>query len=87
MSRSKMLTTIPDANYSTLVAICEEFLRLPETYWNDNRDRNFSGIIEAIELRLTTLGYIVTETEVRHYLNDSNMKRLHIPASYEKYDN
>jgi hypothetical protein len=86
MSRSKILTAIPDTNYSTLVAICEEFLRLPEDYWNDKRDRNFSGIIEAIELRLGALGYIVTDTEVRHYLNDSNEKRLHIPTSYKKHN-
>lgn len=83
-TRSDILTAIPDTNYSTLVAICQKFLSLGGNYWNDNRDRNFLGIIEAIELRLSILWYTVIETEVRHYLNDSNMKRLHIPTEIQK---
>jgi hypothetical protein len=48
------MSVLSQANYSTLIAICQKFLNLPETYWNDKKGktRDFSGIMELIEKRL-----------------------------------
>ena len=82
VSRINLVSGIPWANYSTLIAICQKFLNLPETYWNDNKlkTRDFKGIMELIEKRLLELGYQVIEKETQHYIDDENKKRIFIPT-------
>lgn len=82
ISKMNLISGIPQATYSTLIAICQKFLNLPESYWNDNKSktRDFSGIMELIEKRLWELGYQVTEKETQHYLDDDNKKRIFIPT-------
>lgn len=82
ISRMTLVSGIPWANYSTLIAICQKFLNLPETYWNTNKlkTRDFKGIMELIEKRLQELGYKVTEKETQHYIDDDNKKRIFIPT-------
>lgn len=84
MTRNTILELIPNQNYSTLMAICQKLLHMPNIYWNDNRDRDFSGIIESIEKRLWELWYQVIEHEIQHYMDSSSKKRIYIPTSIKK---
>lgn len=84
ITRTTILELIPKQNYSTLVAICQKLIDMPEKYWNDNRDRDFSGIMESITNRLWELGYEVSENKIQHYIDNTGEKRIHLPQSIKK---
>ena len=84
MATSRLIHALSGTNYRTIVAVCVSLLEQPDGYWKDNRDRDFSGISEAIEKRLEILGYDITDIQVRHYMSSSSMKRISIPANARK---
>ena len=67
-SKSLLLEWIKWANYSTLIAICQSLLNQEESYWNDNRDRAFIGLSEALTERLGELGYTVVVAKTISYI-------------------
>ncbi len=87
MTRNTILELIPSQNYSTLVAMCQKLINMPEAYWNDNRDRDFSGIIESMTNRLWELGYEVTENNIQYYMDNAGKKRIFIPHTIKKSHN
>ena len=82
--RMKLLAWLSNANISTISAICASLLQQWEGYWNDNRDRDLTGIMEAIETRITGLWHIITDSQTKHYMSNSSKKRISIPSRIEK---
>ena len=83
-SKIKLLERLRSTNISTISAICTNLIQQWDNYWNDNRDRDFSGIMETIQKRLTELWCKISEFETRHYMSDDNKRRLSIPSKIEK---
>ena len=73
------------ANYETVMAVCHRLLSEPEIYkTNDLRDRPCDLVIRAIEKRLKKLGYVVTKTKQKSYLNSGTGNIMQIPVVAEK---
>lgn len=85
-SRSELIEWIKWVNFETIRAICYRFVMQNEPYWNDNRERNFDGIIDAIEWRLRELWYCITKRRDYHYLQNSGKRRISIPVNFDKIE-
>ncbi len=83
-SRSELIEWIKWANFETIRAICYRFIMQSDLYWNDNRERNFDGIIDTIEWRLRELWYNITKRKDYHYLQNSGKRRISIPVNFDK---
>jgi hypothetical protein len=86
MSWLELIEWIKWANFETIRAICYRFVMQDEPYWNDNRERNFDGIIDAIEWRLRELWYSITKRRDYHYLQNSGKRRISIPVNFDKIE-